>query len=1228
MANSNFPPGMPFPFPFPQMQQPQHAPQQDGQPPALPPPPAWNLPGLQQYPPQPHAPQPGHVENQRNLPQFPSSSGLSWPPHLPPEWLQLMQSGMQNGMIPPPMPGLGFPPPSLPHPPQAPATPIALPPHFASQPGPAPSSAAPIERVQEVMDSEREDGEVSDAEAILRAPSGPAGVAIRQRYEPPRSAPQPPTAPSHVEDAYNPDKPSAGQTTQKPPTVNRTQQANTAASETDLVQQQREEAKQFIRLLNANNVGYHALAKENIDLELLRSLYRSMNLPSEPEPIPPPKTNGTAASKPPTDHQTSTTATGGPQKAVPSVSTNVATAATTSSAAPSPVDRKDYLARLQAAKLARQSAPAKISSPQDSPSAAAGSPATGVSTPQATMTPTKKPPATDEQKARQTELIKQRLVALKAQSKQNAASSNNAAPKFASLQNAVPQPQTPGAGSAAPQYTGMPGLFINAPSSTSNGTSTSSRQPQAVPQNRPAPSDTSVSTPRGSVTPYNRSSGQSPYAHQDDSMIIEVSDEESNGSDMDIDDEHGTSGPSVIRQPPVSVPGFPPRPVAAAASAASTPGPQTPATLARTGELSTKEQELAALKLTLKKKLAEQKRIKEAAASATALSETPSKQSQATTSSATTTAATPAVSSTSSSDLSRERRRRRRTEIQEQLPSLDDEIASNEAEMARLAKDLERLKANNERIMRDKERLTKELEDLGIHTEGMSHADMQATKDEIERAKSPENESFPKTANLQDLSTHTASGDSATSPTRHRDVPSTGPTTLQTPTSVMSLPKPSQFGFLPGLGQAAPNVFARTAPESALRSTQNPFTSALQELQPKADHSAPAETPRDTDKGHDRASATPMDDEEDFYSPPPVEAEVNVDATVVQEPEPQVEKVNATAISPSEEDEVEMSESSEEEDEEEYEPEEPAVDETIIENTVVDKPVADEHVSEPASQQAQLPGPTVEQQSLGQSQVSTEDEEAYEPPDVDEEMNKVVPASGAAQPEGVQPDRSSPGDVDDGAMDIATSSDDSSDNSDSESDGETESELGSSESHNLVIQQDTNIADDLAPQLQPETSAAIGPAAEQLPEVPGEEEPKPPAFTPYESPLRMFKSYRYHPNFSQDVDGGFLSMTYSHQIDSDKPLCPFESAGGSCNDPECPNQHFRSMGITGEKLLVQLGTANPGKTQEEKQQWNDGLRTVLKDLRQRNIKDPKGIALEIAKYRRQFLNDDTRVVNL
>ena len=62
---------------------------------------------------------------------------------------------------------------------------------------------------------------------------------------------------------------------------------------------------------------------------------------------------------------------------------------------------------------------------------------------------------------------------------------------------------------------------------------------------------------------------------------------------------------------------------------------------------------------------------------------------------------------------------------------------------------------------------------------------------------------------------------------------------------------------------------------------------------------------------------------------------------------------------------------------------------------------------------------------------------------------------------------------------------------------------------------------------------------------------------------------------------------------------------------------------------MQLGTANPGKSAVERQKWNDGLKLVLKELRQEKIKnDPERVALEIAKYRRRFFNDDTKVVNL
>ena len=277
-------------------------------------------------------------------------------------------------------------------------------------------------------------------------------------------------------------------------------------------------------------------------MDLLRGMYRSMNLPSEPEPIPPPKTNGAVAP----GTQTAATAPSIPRKTVPPVATNVTVA---QSAAPSPVDRKDYLARLQAAKLARQSGPAKADLPQNSPPAAVASPATGVNTPQATTTPTRKPPVTDEQKARQTELIKQRLEALKAQSKQTATSSITA-PKPVPLQNAVQQPRTPASGTSAPptpaaSFPGIPGLFMNTVPGTINGSSMPSRQPQAVPQKRPAPSDTSVSTPRGSVTPYNYTFGQSPHMHQEESMIIEVSDDETNGSDMDIDDDSSVGQTSV-----------------------------------------------------------------------------------------------------------------------------------------------------------------------------------------------------------------------------------------------------------------------------------------------------------------------------------------------------------------------------------------------------------------------------------------------------------------------------------------------------------------------------------------------------------------------------------------------------------------------------------------------------------------------------------------------------------
>lgn len=955
--------------------------------------------------------------------------------------------------------------------------------------------------MHKVTDSDKEDGEVSDADGNSRVP---AAIAMRQRYpEPPRSVPQATAAPSRAEDAYNPDRPFAGQTARQPAAKD-APHARTPVKEVDSVQQQREEAKQFIRLLNSHNIGYRALAKENVDVELLRGMYRSMNLPSEPEPIPPPKTNGAVAPA----RQTSTTAPSIPQKTVPPVATNIAVA---QSAAPSPVDRKDYLARLQAAKLARQSGPAKADPPRNSPPAAVASPATGVSTPQATTTPTRKLPVTDEQKARQTELIKQRLEALKAQSKQTATSSIT--PKPVSLQNSVQQPRTPASGTSAPStpaasFPGIPGLFMNAVTGTINGSSTPSRQPQAVPQKRPAPSDTSVSTPRGSVTPYNRTFGQSPHMHQEESMIIEVSDDETNGSDMDIDDDQTPAGPSSIRQAPMSVPGFPPRqpPVPTAASAVSTPGPQTPATLARTGELSTKEQELAALKLTLKKKLAEQKRIKEeaaAASAAVALGHTtqapPSKLAEAISSSlpANTTKTNPAQSTSSHGDFSRDRKRRRRTEIQEQLPSLDDEIANNEAEMARLAKDLERLKSNNERVMQDKHRLMRELEDIGIDTEGMSHADMKATKDEIERAKSPDVENTLKGAEGPTRGTVLNEESSAATLglIDKPDVTANASVDAATSASVDSQSVQSQYGFLPGLDRSVSNMLGSSAQPSVSKSTQELHSSPNHDSLRFADPGEPVEAPLHVGGGNDRASATPMDDEEDFYSPPPPLVAGSSEAVppTVHPSKIEVEQSNATAPSSDEEGEIAMSESSEDEDEEDYEPEEPTFGGSAVEQPTVGEPsiressledtAIDERVATHSLHQERLLEQRVDRpHSLGQSQVSTEDEEVYEPPDVDEEMTEDVAEINVAQPAATQSEISSLEDVDDGAMDIATSSSDESDGSESDSDSDSDevsqAELESAEASPRATQPNTNVADDLASELQPRNFTIAVPATE------------------------------------------------------------------------------------------------------------------------------------------------------
>lgn len=69
--------------------------------------------------------------------------------------------------------------------------------------------------------------------------------------------------------------------------------------------------------------------------------------------------------------------------------------------------------------------------------------------------------------------------------------------------------------------------------------------------------------------------------------------------------------------------------------------------------------------------------------------------------------------------------------------------------------------------------------------------------------------------------------------------------------------------------------------------------------------------------------------------------------------------------------------------------------------------------------------------------------------------------------------------------------------------------------------------------------------------------------TGYESPLLTLKRFRYHPRFLRLVEGGYLSLTFSHQIDPVRPLCPDELSLGACSDSNCTFQHFRGLRMDG-----------------------------------------------------------------
>ncbi|KAI8164965.1 Protein red1 [Colletotrichum sp. SAR 10_71] len=142
-----------------------------------------------------------------------------------------------------------------------------------------------------------------------------------------------------------------------------------------------------------------------------------------------------------------------------------------------------------------------------------------------------------------------------------------------------------------------------------------------------------------------------------------------------------------------------------------------------------------------------------------------------------------------------------------------------------------------------------------------------------------------------------------------------------------------------------------------------------------------------------------------------------------------------------------------------------------------------------------------------------------------------------------------------------------------------------------------------------------------------DEMPSGDVFTPYESPLQYFRAYRYHPKFAETVAGGLRSLTYSNRIDPEQPVCPDQLASRECpRGADCIYQHFETMKLPDDQILLQLGgTKLDG---DERNQFNDGLRKVLQDMRAKNIRDFPSIARGIVEYHKSFNGDPSKILPL
>jgi hypothetical protein len=93
---------------------------------------------------------------------------------------------------------------------------------------------------------------------------------------------------------------------------------------------------------------------------------------------------------------------------------------------------------------------------------------------------------------------------------------------------------------------------------------------------------------------------------------------------------------------------------------------------------------------------------------------------------------------------------------------------------------------------------------------------------------------------------------------------------------------------------------------------------------------------------------------------------------------------------------------------------------------------------------------------------------------------------------------------------------------------------------------------------------------------------------------------------------------------------PFSTRNSRIVSQRCCELTLDPTNFTDNDLLQYLGTKNiPANTPAEMKRWKEGLAVVIRELRASNAaKDVNSIARRISQYRREFLGDDTKIINL